>query len=82
MSDEIKNDQVETDEQNSELTEKELEEASGGLSIVDDASGVTQAGREGKMEIYGWSHEVISPRDAASDSSEPESDFDSAKQGS
>jgi type VI secretion system secreted protein Hcp len=26
----------------------------------------TQAGREGLMEIYGWSHEVISPRDAAS----------------
>ena len=26
----------------------------------------TQAGREGKMEIYGFSHEVISPRDAAS----------------
>lgn len=27
---------------------------------------VTEAGREGMMEIYGWSHEVISPRDAAS----------------
>jgi type VI secretion system secreted protein Hcp len=27
---------------------------------------VTQAGREDKMEIYGFSHEVISPRDAAS----------------
>jgi type VI secretion system secreted protein Hcp len=27
---------------------------------------VTQAGREDMMEIYGWSHEVISPRDAAS----------------
>ena len=27
---------------------------------------VTQAGREGTMEIYGWSHEVTSPRDAAS----------------
>ncbi len=27
---------------------------------------VTQAGREGSMEVYGWSHEVISPRDAAS----------------
>jgi type VI secretion system secreted protein Hcp len=26
----------------------------------------TQAGREDSMEIYGWSHEVISPRDAAS----------------
>lgn len=26
----------------------------------------TQSGREGLMEIYGWSHEVISPRDAAS----------------
>jgi type VI secretion system secreted protein Hcp len=26
----------------------------------------TQAGREGLMEIYGFSHEVISPRDAAS----------------
>jgi type VI secretion system secreted protein Hcp len=25
-----------------------------------------QADREGTMEIYGWSHEVISPRDAAS----------------
>lgn len=28
--------------------------------------GSTQAGREGLMEIYGMSHEVISPRDAAS----------------
>ena len=27
---------------------------------------VTQAGREGSMEIYGWSHEIVSPRDAAS----------------
>jgi type VI secretion system secreted protein Hcp len=27
---------------------------------------VTQAGREGTMEIYGWQHEVVSPRDAAS----------------
>lgn len=27
---------------------------------------VTQAGREGTMEIYGWSHEVVAPRDAAS----------------
>lgn len=27
---------------------------------------VTQPGREGTMEIYGFSHEVISPRDAAS----------------
>ncbi len=26
----------------------------------------TQAGREDSMEIYGWSHEVLSPRDAAS----------------
>lgn len=26
----------------------------------------TQAGREDRMEIYGWSHEVASPRDAAS----------------
>jgi type VI secretion system secreted protein Hcp len=25
-----------------------------------------QAGREGLMEIYGWNHEVVSPRDAAS----------------
>jgi type VI secretion system secreted protein Hcp len=25
-----------------------------------------QAGREDKIEVYGWSHEVISPRDAAS----------------
>jgi len=28
--------------------------------------GVTQAGREGMMEVYGFSHEVVSPRDAAS----------------
>ena len=28
--------------------------------------GVTQAGREGSMEIWGWNHEVVSPRDAAS----------------
>jgi type VI secretion system secreted protein Hcp len=28
--------------------------------------GVTQAGREDTMEIYGFSHEVVSPRDAAS----------------
>lgn len=27
---------------------------------------VTQAGREDMMEVYGWSHEVVSPRDAAS----------------
>lgn len=27
---------------------------------------VTQAGREDNMEVYGWSHEVLSPRDAAS----------------
>lgn len=27
---------------------------------------VTEAGREDSMEIFGWSHEVISPRDAAS----------------
>ena len=26
----------------------------------------TQAGREDKIEIFGWSHEVVSPRDAAS----------------
>jgi type VI secretion system secreted protein Hcp len=26
----------------------------------------TQKGREDSIEIYGWSHEVISPRDAAS----------------
>jgi len=30
------------------------------------AGSVTQAGREDSMEIYGWSHEVLSPRDAAS----------------
>jgi type VI secretion system secreted protein Hcp len=30
------------------------------------AGSCTQAGREDKMEIYGWHHEVISPRDAAS----------------
>ncbi len=28
--------------------------------------GVTQAGREDSIEIYGWSHEIVSPRDAAS----------------
>ncbi len=27
---------------------------------------VTQAGREGSLEIWGWNHEVVSPRDAAS----------------
>jgi len=27
---------------------------------------VTQAGREDSMQIYGWSHEVVSPLDAAS----------------
>lgn len=27
---------------------------------------VTQAGREDSIEIYGWNHEVLSPRDAAS----------------
>lgn len=27
---------------------------------------MTQAGREGWFEIYGWNHEVVSPRDAAS----------------
>lgn len=27
---------------------------------------VTEAGREGSMEIFGWNHEVLSPRDAAS----------------
>lgn len=27
---------------------------------------VTQAGREETMEVYGWAHEVVSPRDAAS----------------
>lgn len=27
---------------------------------------VTQAGREDSIEVYGWSHEVVSPRDAAS----------------
>jgi len=27
---------------------------------------VTQAGREDSMEIYGWTHEVIAPRDPAS----------------
>lgn len=26
---------------------------------------VTEARREGTIEVYGWSHEVISPRDAA-----------------
>jgi len=26
----------------------------------------TQAGREDQIEIYGWSHEIVSPRDAAS----------------
>jgi type VI secretion system secreted protein Hcp len=28
--------------------------------------GVTHAGREDMIEVYGWSHEVTSPRDAAS----------------
>jgi type VI secretion system secreted protein Hcp len=27
---------------------------------------VTQKGREGSLEVYGWNHEVASPRDAAS----------------
>lgn len=27
---------------------------------------VTQAGREDSIEVYGWNHEVVSPRDAAS----------------
>lgn len=27
---------------------------------------VTKAGREGSIAVYGWSHEVLSPRDAAS----------------
>ena len=27
---------------------------------------VTQAGREDSIEVYGWNHEVLSPRDAAS----------------
>lgn len=26
---------------------------------------MTQAGREGWFEVYGWNHEVVSPRDAA-----------------
>ena len=66
MSDEIKNEQGESDDQATadQLSEQELDEASGGLSIVDDTSNVTQAGREDKMEIYGWNHEVDSPRDA------------------
>lgn len=41
------------------------------LRIVGETQGLvqggsTQAGREGLMEVYGMSHEVISPRDAAS----------------
>lgn len=31
----------------------------------DIRGGVTQAGREDSIEVYGFSHEVISPRDAA-----------------
>lgn len=27
---------------------------------------VTQAGREGTMEVYGWEHEIVAPRDLAS----------------
>lgn len=27
---------------------------------------VTQAGREDSIEIFGWNHEIVSPRDAAS----------------
>ena len=37
-----------------------------GETVGDVEGGVTQAGREGMMEVYGWSHEVVSPRDAAS----------------
>ena len=41
------------------------------LSLSGDTQGdikgsVTQTGREDTIEIYGWNHEVISPRDAAS----------------
>ncbi len=41
------------------------------LTVVGETQGqiegsAVQAGREGTMEIYGWSHEVVSPRDAAS----------------
>jgi type VI secretion system secreted protein Hcp len=31
----------------------------------DIAGSVTQAGREEQIAVYGWSHEVVSPRDAA-----------------
>ena len=37
-----------------------------GESQGDIDGSVTQAGRENSIEIYGFSHEVISPRDAAS----------------
>lgn len=41
------------------------------LTVTGESQGlikgsVTQAGRRDSMEIYGWNHEVISPRDAAS----------------
>src|SRR5687767_9464430 len=36
------------------------------LSIRDIRGEVIQKGREGMMEVYGFSHEIISPRDAAS----------------
>lgn len=36
------------------------------LSIRNIQGEVTQKGREGFMEVYGFSHEVLSPRDAAS----------------
>ena len=35
-------------------------------SVRTEVTLVTKAGREDKMEIYGFSHEVLSPRDAAS----------------
>lgn len=43
----------------------------GYLTLTGETQGVikgsvTQAGREDSMEIYGWSHDISSPRDAAS----------------
>ena len=83
MADETK------EHESSEVAEEQLEDASGGAKgfenkeiqspeLADEqlqqvAGGA--GGREDKIEVYGWSHEVVSPRDASGDSVEPENEL-------
>ena len=47
------------------LSKREMKAVEGGYYLSDGDMVISSAAaRESRMEVYGWNHEVVSPRDA------------------